>query len=115
MLVGEVTVVIGLYVLVRLYHILNLDLMLAYGAFTFATGGCLKIGIQFAVSQTESSEKIHKLSLNERMSKKDRVFFLSCQPLKSKIGNFFTLTRETFPAIMDKIIISNLINLIVQF
>jgi hypothetical protein len=112
---AELLIVVALYSVIRLSSSLNALITLTLMAVGLVAGMVLKLGIDVAVRVTEKSETIRALALRKGFTKADIRFFRSCRPLKWKIGSTFTITRETFPHILNEIIIANVINLLVAF
>ena len=79
---------------------------------------CLKFGIEFAATVTELSRSCSWtpfLKYRSNFTKEDRTFLKSCATLKFKVGETFTISRETFPTMSQQIILNNLVNLLVTF
>ncbi len=113
--VAEFLIVVTFYSVIRLSSSFNAFITLTLMAVGLVAGMVLKLGIDVAVRVTEKSETIRALALRKGFTKADIRFFRSCRPLKWKIGSTFTITRETFPHILNEIIIANVINLLVAF
>jgi len=48
-------------------------------------------------------------------TKANKRFLISCPPLELRIGSTFTVTQQTFPTILQDVLIGNIINLLVTF
>ena len=79
----------------------------------------LRTVFKFAYKMTQYSQVFSCIPNSELgqfvLSRSERSFIKSCQPLKWKIGMFFTVTRNTFPIILHSIVIKLVIDLLILY
>ena len=120
--VAEVVIISGLFVAIRLntYGTSTEERLLAL-VFLSVETNCFfvfKQCIEFASKVTDASRdfsRIPFLQKGSRYEHKDREFLASCKPLTFKVGETFTINRESFPTITMDIILGTLVNLLITF
>jgi len=77
---------------------------------------CLKVGLDTASQLTVLSQEFSSIGrIRKDVTKEEKCFFASCRSCKVRVGETFTITKETFPNIFGDIIIGSLINLLVIY
>jgi len=113
----ELITIVFIYGTIRLGASVDVDLFLILNVF-FVSLVCLvvlEIILQFAHQITQHSELLSKQQYfpdGRGPTKEDERFMKSCRPLKWKIG-VFTVTRNTFPTILNNIVIQSVIDLLI--
>jgi len=113
----EVMIIGSLYTAVRLNRTNGIYFSLLLGS--LGVRGLLKIKMDlgFAMRMTELSINFKHLVRLEgaRCTVEDRRFLDSCLPIRLKLGDTFTVSKNTYYTIVQDIIISNLVNLLVTY
>ena len=118
---AEMIIIFALFAAIRLntHGATNEKLMalafLSVGTITFFI---FKQGIEFASKVTDASRDFSRMQFLQecfRCEQEDKVFLASCKPLVIKVGETFTITKESFPTISQDIILANLVNLLLTF
>jgi hypothetical protein len=120
---GGALLVASSFSLIRSHPNSHPSIILMYGLLALNPGMMLKEGIELAVRVTEASEKFIEvgstsppLILMMGKAKKEReMFFRSCKSFQMTIGNSFTLRRDTFPKILNDVVIALIIHLLIAF
>jgi hypothetical protein len=112
---GEVVVLVTLFLSIRFHGTAGLGFTIFELLLAAATLVCIKSSLTLAYKVTDMSREFSKLpQLNySGINKDEGRFSRSCAPLRLKVGKTFTITRETLPHILQRIIIENLISLLV--
>jgi len=77
----------------------------------------LKLDFDIAINLSEESISFKNLVNLERprSSAEERRFLKSCRIIEVDVGGMFTITRQSFPSIVQDIILANLINLLLMY
>ena len=114
--VAECLLVLTILVVVKLTRTTDPITLIAASLLGLFIVILLKIAIDSAAEITTNSKSLQNLqAYSTRFRKIDRVFFKSCYPLSIRIGGCFSLHPNTFPRIVNDVVISNVINLLVAF
>ena len=119
--VGEFLLITSIYTVIRQFENIHPFIFFITGSVMILAFVVLGVGIENAGKLTEASRQYLELSsMNPKLphihfTKRDRQFFKSCRPLNIRIGNSFTVVKDTFVKIMDSVVISNVINLLLAF
>jgi len=114
---AEILVIATCFTVIRLLPSFDLGMLFTVVIVGALTLLILNLAITFAVNVTEASKGF--LEIGRRVDVKSpkylQLYLDSCQPLTWPIGHTFILNRETFPRIVDGIILNILINLLILF
>jgi len=114
---AEALMIATAYTIIRLHRKLDVSLVLGLTLLGIISIVIQGISIKLAVRVTEISKTFVDVvrRIEIKYQKHDQLYINSCRPLRWTIGGTLTLKKETFPQIVDVIIINILINLLVTF
>jgi len=114
---AESMVIVTSFATIRSFRNTEFELLFSIILLGVLTLIVLDLAITFAVNVTEVSKEFVKVAqkLAVKNPKYIQLYLNSCQPLLWRIGRTFTLHRDTFPRIVDEIILNILINLLLVF
>ena len=115
---AEIINIIAIYTTIRLSRYLGPFLLFNFIVIDVVCLLVVQIAMDFAYRMTEYSTVFSKsLTIDEFAgyvpSAEERSFVKSCRPLHWKLGDYFTVTKNTFPTILDKIIIQTVVYLLI--
>ena len=113
--VGEIMIITTLYCFIRLYSSVQIFVLCTLFCVGFFATVVLTLGIWSGLRATEYSEKYIALANSVQMTKEEKIFFISCSPLRWRIGNTFLLCRDSLPTIFKDIIVGFSIQLLITF
>ena len=119
--IAEFLLITSIYTIVRQFHSNHPSVLIGIGSVGVATCLYLRTVLEMAGSLVKASEEYMELKSKDsalphaHFSILDRQFFRSCRPLKVKVADTFSITRDTFIRIMDQIVVNSVINLLVAF
>ena len=117
--VAEALTIIGLYSTIRLGRFLGPFLLIDLIIVDVLCILVIQIVMKYACKMTDYSTVFSKYSTmcteepGGRLTVEEKKFFKSCRPLRWKLSDCFTVTRNSFPNIIDQIIIQSVINLLI--
>ena len=110
-LAAELMILTMLYVCIR-----NLSPITVFagvsGGISLACLMCLNLALGCASKMNDSSRTMYKNV--DKTTKEQKAVLRSFKPMVIRVGDTFTITRESFPNILDYIL-SHLVNLLVTF
>jgi len=104
------------FIVLRRHENLSSLFLLALSMIGLTVCISLQVSFKLGYQLTEDSAvflKSFTQSKSRYKTKENRQFFRSCQRFRLNIGNFFKVSRNTFPAVMHEIILNTVINLLV--
>ena len=119
--IAEFLLITSIYTVVRQFRSNHPFVLLVIGSVGFTAFTYLRMGLKTGSEIAKSSEKYMELKSMDsalphvNFSSHDRKFFRSCQPIKIKVADSFTIEGESFMRIMNNIVITTVINLLVAF
>jgi len=115
---AELVIIATLFVSIKLINNSGIELILSFVGTGIAITAlsCVKAAMDYAWSTTKLSQKLSRIGrIRKNLTKEDKLFLISCRPLKIKVGNTFTITNQTLPTIVQDIVMGSLINLLLAF
>jgi len=111
--VAELTIIICLYNVIRTdYVLLAMFFLVVDGLVLFG----LKTAFDFGANLTDTSKNFLKLWSILELPQEDRLMMaVASQPLRVIVGNTFKITRQTFPTVVQNIILDNVVTLLVTY
>ena len=119
--VGELLLITSIYTVVRQFYSNHSVVLLVIGFIGAVTVLTIGLGIEsLGILAKASTQYVELKSMDSTLphvhfSRHDRKFFRSCQTLNFKVLEAFTLEKDTFIKIMERIVISSVIDLLVAF
>jgi len=113
---AEFTIIIAIFLCIRV----GFSKQIIFAILAFATGVIIFCVLMFALVFSSGITKgsagyIDALVNAAICTKASKLFLNSCPPLQLRIGSTFTVTQQTFPTIMQDVLIGNITNLLVTF
>ena len=118
---AEMVIIFGLFLSIRFHtHDANEPIFSSLAAVSIGglTLFILRRAFEVGVNLMETSQDFSRIPFLQKgcsFETKDRLVLASCKPLVLKVGEVFLITKETFPTILQDIILGNLINLLITF
>lgn len=114
--IGEALVAIGIFSAIRFHQDLHPLVLLTAISVSLNAALTLKIALKLAQTTIDNSKTyrdLYKSCPGGRQNKIDKLRFASCRPLVWVIGNSFRIQKDTFPKIMQDVIVDTIVNLLV--
>ena len=114
---GELVVILSFFLAIRLS---STEPFITMVMLSIGVAGLVFIerALDFAAKFTESSRQFSRIPFLRKgchFRKRDKVFLASISPLVIRVANTFTITKATFPTILQDIILVNLMHLLITF
>jgi len=114
----EAVIVIAVFAIIRFYRILHPFICLTAISTTVVSIVALQAALRFAnvlISNSKTYKDAHKLRNALTQTFLDRKHFLSYRPLEWVIGKSFRIQKDTFPKILQNVILDTVVSLLVYF